>query len=343
MGENASPNRRIIPDIALDRMDAVINWARSYSLWPLFFGLSCCFVEEATAFTSRYDFSRFGAEVFRGSPRQADVLIASGTIFKKVAPVIIRLYNQMPEPKWVISMGSCCNTGGMYDVYSVVQGLDQILPVDVYIPGCPPRPEALIEGLMHLQDKVRRERPSRRLLHLPGGSQGGRRRHLTLGRDKDRDPRGPGYQAVPVRGTDMTPPWFRDNRSQNMWTPPAHRLEITSAERSLAHQLHVRFGAAVTIQSEVSDHFTLKTGAEQIPEVLEFLKTCSEPRYQRLEDLTAIDESARKDPEERTGLTLVYQLLSFDAASRVRIKAGLDDKQPQAPTLTRLWPLGQLV
>ena len=338
MGQKTPSKRQSIPDLALGRMDAIINWARSYSLWPLFFGLSCCFVEEATAFTSRYDFARFGAEVFRGSPRQADLLIASGTIFKKVAPVILRLYNQMPEPKWVISMGSCCNSGGMYDVYSVVQGLDQILPVDVYVPGCPPRPEALMEGLVRLQEKVRRERPARRLLHLPGGSQGGRRRHLTLGRDKDRDPRGPGYQAVPVRGTDVTPPWLHYSRSENMWTPPAHRLVITSAERSLARQLKDRFGKTVSVQAEISDHFTFSTQAEQIPEVMEFLKTCSEPSYQRLEDLTAIDESAHKNPEERGGLTLVYQLLSFDAATRIRIKAGLPPERPQAPTLTKLWP-----
>ena len=155
MGLGVSTN--LENSIVTTRLDHAVNWGRTYSLWPMVFGTACCAIEFMAAAGSRYDLSRFGAEVVRFSPRQADLMIVAGTISYKQAPILKKIYEQMCEPKWVISMGSCANTGGMFNTYATVQGVDRIVPVDIYLPGCAPRPETLQYALMMLQKKIRRE------------------------------------------------------------------------------------------------------------------------------------------------------------------------------------------
>ena len=156
-------NSKIEGDVVVTRLDAAINWIRSNSLWPMPMGLACCAIELMAAAASRFDIARFGAEVMRFSPRQSDVMIVAGTVTYKMATAVRRIYDQMPGPKWVIAMGACASTGGMYRSYAVLQGVDRILPVDVYVSGCPPRPEGLLDSLIMLQNKIKREHSAKGL------------------------------------------------------------------------------------------------------------------------------------------------------------------------------------
>jgi len=329
-----------LPDnVILTTLDDAINWGRKNSLWPMFFGLSCCFVEMMTSMTPRFDLARFGAEVLRGSPREADLMIISGTPFKKMGDSILRLYEQMPNPKWVIAMGSCANSGGMYDVYSVIQGVNQILPVDIYIPGCPPRPEAFLQGIIELQKKiVAEEQPARKVFGLKGGSEGTTVPILIDGETKSRDPRGPGYGNSPLRGTSQLSPEFFGNRAGNIWRKPQPKVTFNDSTIELRRAVQEKFGEQVSYDEQAADMPTLQVATEQLPELFKFLKEESPSRFRRLEDVTAVDERTRHERPEQD-FTLVYHLVNFDDPGYLRVKVPLQGEHPQAVSATEIFPV----
>lgn len=321
--------------IIVAKLDDLINWGRANSLWPMFFGLSCCFVETATSITSRHDLSRFGAEVMRGSPRQSDVMIVAGTPFKKMVPAILRLYEQMTDPKWVVSMGSCSNSGGMFDVYSVLQGVHTILPVDVYVQGCPPRPESLLEALQLLQQKIKRtEHPIRDILRKPGKHTGTTIDPRIQGVTTMADPRGPGLEGTRPRGTILRPNSDIPAAYFPTWTPPSPVKPAEAGLEAVEAGLKERLGG-LTRDAGPVDTLTWKVKPEQLVTAIDYLKHHAPKRFNRLEFACGLDNRPRG-----AGFRTIYHLAALEQGKpQVRLAVDMGADNPRVPTVTSVFPV----
>jgi NADH-quinone oxidoreductase subunit B/C/D len=320
--------------ILIAKLDDLVNWGRANSLWPMFFGLSCCFVETATSITSRHDISRFGAEVMRGSPRQADLMVIAGTPFKKMVPAIIRLYEQMMEPRWVVSMGSCSNSGGMFDVYSVLQGVDTILPVDAYVQGCPPRPESLIQALMLLQQKIKRsEHPIRDVLRKPGKHTGTTTDPRIEGITTTADPRGPGLEGTNPRGTILRPNVEMPAAYFPPWTPPSPCTPDETGLQGVEDGLRAKLGGLV--RDDVATNIvTWRLKPEQLVPAMEYLRRESPTRFRRFEFAAAIDNRPRG-----AGYRMMYHVSALEPGKpQAQIAVDLGADNPRVPTVTGDYP-----